>query len=265
MSGPAKAPTVSSDWRSPKAAPRSSGGAMSATSASRRAPRDALAHPVDEAGGESGFERGRQRKLAACHQLPPGHSPEAPAPCDCQRSLGTRRTARDLCGRLGDSLEKPGGATEAPSVPTTKSRRMALDHLGGHVHEKADKSQHPDAAGQVLGNIWSTSVSTGVCGCEVMIGRRSPFFKSCDFGGSHEQDAHRDGHFRPRRGRCHPLLGAQAQRSIGNFKIGSGGASRLPVVRALGIVERAAAGKPTWRWAGWTRPWARSSSRRRRE
>ncbi len=38
-SGPRNAPTVSSDWRSPKAAPRKSGGAMSATSASRGAPR----------------------------------------------------------------------------------------------------------------------------------------------------------------------------------------------------------------------------------
>ena len=33
------APTESSDWRRPNAAPRSAGGAMSATSASRGAPR----------------------------------------------------------------------------------------------------------------------------------------------------------------------------------------------------------------------------------
>ncbi len=38
-SGPRKAPTVSRDWRSPKAAPRASGGAMSATSASLGVPR----------------------------------------------------------------------------------------------------------------------------------------------------------------------------------------------------------------------------------
>ncbi len=38
-SGPAKAPTVSSAWRKPKAAPRWAGGVMSATSASRGAPR----------------------------------------------------------------------------------------------------------------------------------------------------------------------------------------------------------------------------------
>jgi hypothetical protein len=37
--GPMKAPAVSSDCRSPKAAPRCAGGAMSATSASRGAPR----------------------------------------------------------------------------------------------------------------------------------------------------------------------------------------------------------------------------------
>ena len=37
--GPMKAPAVSSDCRSPKAAPRRSGGAISATSASRGAPR----------------------------------------------------------------------------------------------------------------------------------------------------------------------------------------------------------------------------------
>ena len=38
-SGPMNAPTVSSDWRSPNAAPRMPGGARSATSASRGAPR----------------------------------------------------------------------------------------------------------------------------------------------------------------------------------------------------------------------------------
>ena len=38
-SGPMKAPTVSSDWRNPNAAPRMPGGARSATSASRGAPR----------------------------------------------------------------------------------------------------------------------------------------------------------------------------------------------------------------------------------
>ena len=37
--GPTNAPTVSSDWRRPKAAPRTAGGVMSATSASRGAPR----------------------------------------------------------------------------------------------------------------------------------------------------------------------------------------------------------------------------------
>jgi hypothetical protein len=37
--GPAKAPTVSSDCRSPKAAPRMLGGVMSASNASRGAPR----------------------------------------------------------------------------------------------------------------------------------------------------------------------------------------------------------------------------------
>ena len=37
--GPRKAPTVSSDWRSPNAAPRIPAGARSATSASRGAPR----------------------------------------------------------------------------------------------------------------------------------------------------------------------------------------------------------------------------------
>ena len=37
--GPRNAPTVSSDWRSPKLAPRISGGLMSAMSASRGAPR----------------------------------------------------------------------------------------------------------------------------------------------------------------------------------------------------------------------------------
>jgi hypothetical protein len=38
-SGPRNAPTVSSDWRSPNAAPRRWGGVTSATSASRGAPR----------------------------------------------------------------------------------------------------------------------------------------------------------------------------------------------------------------------------------
>ena len=38
-SGPRNAPTVSSDWRSPKLAPRMCAGAMSAISASRGAPR----------------------------------------------------------------------------------------------------------------------------------------------------------------------------------------------------------------------------------
>ena len=38
-SGPRNAPTESSDWRSPYAAPRKSGGVMSATKASRGAPR----------------------------------------------------------------------------------------------------------------------------------------------------------------------------------------------------------------------------------
>jgi hypothetical protein len=37
--GPTKAPTVSSDWRRPNAAPRIDGGVRSATSASRGAPR----------------------------------------------------------------------------------------------------------------------------------------------------------------------------------------------------------------------------------
>ena len=39
MSGPKNAPTVSSAWRNPKAAPRISLGVMSAMSASRGAPR----------------------------------------------------------------------------------------------------------------------------------------------------------------------------------------------------------------------------------
>ncbi len=39
MSGPANAPTVSSDWRKPKAAPRTASGVRSAISASRGAPR----------------------------------------------------------------------------------------------------------------------------------------------------------------------------------------------------------------------------------
>jgi len=42
ISGPTKAPIVSSVWRRPKLAPRSSGGAMSAISASRGAPRTPL-------------------------------------------------------------------------------------------------------------------------------------------------------------------------------------------------------------------------------
>jgi fumarate hydratase class II len=42
--------------------------------------------------------------------------------------------------------------------------------------------------------------------------------------------------------------GAQAQRSLGNFRIGWE-TQPLSIVRALGIVKRAAA-KPTWSWAG---------------
>ena len=40
--GPRKAPTVSNDWRNPKEAPRRCGGAISATNASRGAPRTPL-------------------------------------------------------------------------------------------------------------------------------------------------------------------------------------------------------------------------------
>ena len=39
IKGPVNAPTVSKDWRKPKAAPRTSGSVMSATKASRGAPR----------------------------------------------------------------------------------------------------------------------------------------------------------------------------------------------------------------------------------
>lgn len=64
--GPRKAPTVSSDCRSPKAAPRWSGGARSATSASRGAPRMPLptrtssravmTQPAVEASANSGLD-----------------------------------------------------------------------------------------------------------------------------------------------------------------------------------------------------------------
>ncbi len=64
-SGPRKAPTVSSDWRRPKAAPRRPSGARSATSASRGAPRMPLptrsmkravtTQPIEGASGKIGF------------------------------------------------------------------------------------------------------------------------------------------------------------------------------------------------------------------
>ena len=64
-SGPRNAPIVSSDWRSPKLAPRRSGGAMSAISASRGAPRMPLpmrsmkraanSQPIDGASGNTGL------------------------------------------------------------------------------------------------------------------------------------------------------------------------------------------------------------------
>ena len=57
--------------------------------------------------------------------------------------------------------------------------------------------------------------------------------------------------------------GAQAQRSLDNFKIGWEKQPQ-PVIRALGIVKRAAP-RPTWRWAASTRPSARPSSPPRRK
>ncbi len=59
-------------------------------------------------------------------------------------------------------------------------------------------------------------------------------------GQHHDGDAHGNRHFRPHRGAVERLLGAQAQRSLGNFKIGW---EKQPasVIRALGIVKRAAA------------------------
>lgn len=58
----------------------------------------------------------------------------------------------------------------------------------------------------------------------------------------HEDDVHphRNRYLRPDRSRQRPLLGAQAQRSLGNFKIGWE-KQPLSVVRALGIVKQAAA------------------------
>ncbi len=57
--------------------------------------------------------------------------------------------------------------------------------------------------------------------------------------------------------------GAQAQRSLGNFKIGWE-KQPLSVVRALGIVKRAAA-EATWNWAASTQHSARPSSKPRRK
>ena len=64
-SGPSTAPTVSSDWRRPKLAPRRSGGVRSAISASRGAPRmplptrsmkrAAMSQPIDAASGKIGL------------------------------------------------------------------------------------------------------------------------------------------------------------------------------------------------------------------
>ena len=54
--------------------------------------------------------------------------------------------------------------------------------------------------------------------------------------------------------------GAQAQRSLGNFKIGWE-KQPLPIVRALGIVKRAAA-ETNMALGPWTRRSARRSSRR---
>jgi fumarate hydratase, class II len=56
--------------------------------------------------------------------------------------------------------------------------------------------------------------------------------------------------------------GAQAQRSLGNFKIGWEKQPK-PIVRALGIVKRPRP-RPTWRWASSTQSSARPSSRPRR-
>lgn len=63
--GPRNAPIVSSDWRSPKLAPRNSGGLRSATRASRGAPRiplptrsmkrAAISHSTVDASGKIGL------------------------------------------------------------------------------------------------------------------------------------------------------------------------------------------------------------------
>ena len=56
--------------------------------------------------------------------------------------------------------------------------------------------------------------------------------------------------------------GAQAQRSLGNFRIGWE-RQPAPIVRALGVVKRAAAETNMARWASSTRALAPRLSRRR--
>ena len=59
-------------------------------------------------------------------------------------------------GALFVQKSQQGGGS--PQRADHEERQDGVDHLRGDVHEKADESEHPDAAGQVLGQHPSTSV-----------------------------------------------------------------------------------------------------------
>ena len=151
-SGPRKAPTVSSDWRRPKLAPRSSGGAMSATSASRGAPRMPLpTRSMKRAATSQPTER-RQREDRL------GEGGQAVAECGQEFPLaepvgqGAGEDLGDRGGRLGDAFDDADGQRRGAENGDEIDRQERVDHLRGDVHEQRDEAEHPDAGRDRLAN-----------------------------------------------------------------------------------------------------------------
>lgn len=130
--GPRKAPTVSSDCRSPKAAPRCSGGARSATSASRGAPRMALAHPVQQPGRDDPARRGGQSEQRLGQRAQPIAQQGqrlALAPPVAQRP---RKHLENYGRALGRAFDQAHGEHAHPQGPDTSGQALGRGGSGGH-------------------------------------------------------------------------------------------------------------------------------------
>ena len=146
-SGPTKAPTVSSDWRRPKAAPRMLRRRDVGHQRIARRAADALADAVDEARGDDGADAAGQREqglVKRAHRVAQHGQPLAPAEVVAERA---GEDLRDQRRRLGDALDQADRQHADAQRADQEQRQQAVDHLRRDVHQQADEAEHPDAAG----------------------------------------------------------------------------------------------------------------------